>query len=109
MKPIKQTVYVPVNGNYTTAVCVFDFDSWVRQETVVDQEGYLFTPQQLNEYTANVIKQTLETAAERAKLIKPDKFGTCESSIAYTEVGEVYISSKSITNTFEETFKKFEV
>lgn len=74
-----------------------------------EQEGYFFTPEQFNEYIELVIKKTLAKAAEKAMLIKPDRFGTCESSIAYTEEGEVYISSKSITNTFEEIFQSFKV
>ena len=57
------------------------------------KEGYFFTPEQLNEYTQSVIKQALETAAEKAELIPHD----------------VDIDLKSITNTFEETFKKFKV
>jgi hypothetical protein len=56
-------------------------------------EGYFFTPEQLNEYTQSVIKQALETAAEKADLIETD--------------GDV--DSQSITNTSEETFKKFKL
>ena len=56
-------------------------------------EGYFFTPEQLNEYTQTVIKQAIETASEKVDLIETD--------------GEP--CPKSITNTFEETFKKFEV
>ena len=59
---VKQTVYLPVNGDYITAVCTFEND-WVHQETVQSSEGYFFTPEQLNEYTANVIKQALKTAS----------------------------------------------
>lgn len=54
------------------------------------QEGYFFTSEQLNEYTANVIKQALDTAAK-------------------TRRNGFYDSTKdeqSITNTFEETYKK---
>ena len=92
MKPTKQTVYLPkstfplsMKGKVDDLFCL--------------QQGYFFTPEQLNEYTQNVIKQALETAAE-------------------TKVKGVYSNESfsrndydkdSITNTFEETFKKFEV
>lgn len=104
MKPIKQTVYLPVeiteefwqkwdNGekpDYDLA----DIDTGENVESWVNEkEGYFFTTEQLNKYTQNVIKQALETAAENADLIETD--------------GDV--DPKSITNTFEETFKNFEV
>ena len=104
----KQTVYLPVkiddefwtnwdNGekpdydlsNVDTGESI---ESWVNEE-----EGYFFTPEQLNEYTANVIKQALETAAEKA-LCDFDEGGCTE-----------FVDEKSITNTFEETFKNFKV
>ncbi len=80
MTPTKQTVYLPVEGLTIT-------------EFMECKEGYFFTPKQLNEYTANVVRQALETAAK-------------------TRRNGFYDSTKdeqSITNTFEETFKKFEV
>lgn len=97
MIPTKQTVYIPVNGDYITAVCTFEND-WVHQETVQPKEGYFFTPKQLNEYTANVIKQALDTASENAKTYRDKEFYMLSN-----------VSKKSITNTFEETFKQFEV
>lgn len=69
----KQTVYLP--------------------EKEENDYGYFFTPEQLNEYTQKVIKQTLETAAEKVDLIETD--------------GDP--DPKSITNTFEETFNKYKV
>jgi hypothetical protein len=74
----KQTVYLPVKVEYGL------------KTELIEEEGYFFTPEQLNEYTANVIKQALETAAEKADLIETD--------------GDV--DPKSITNTFEETFRR---
>lgn len=91
----KQTVYLPVNGDQEKYV-VSDNDSGYFNG-VIEQKGYFFTPEQLNEYTANVIRQALETAAEKANV---------------KVIGEHYVGSvvkESITNTFEETFKKFEV
>lgn len=72
------------------------------------ETGYFFTSEQLNEYTANVIKQALETAAENSRLRVND------SNVSYGEhfsekCGSWTVNKQSITNTFEETFKLFEV
>lgn len=77
-KPKLQTVYLPIERIHDT--------------------GYFFTAEQLNEYTANVIKQALETAAENAE--------------GYTEGAEgndAFVDRQSITNTFEEIFEKFKI
>jgi|688.fasta_scaffold1767399_2 hypothetical protein len=86
MIPTKQTVYLPVSENI-----IFHTENFKKQE------GYFFTPEQLNEYTANVIKQALETAAEKA-LCDFDEGGCTE-----------FVDEQSITNTFEETFKLYQV
>lgn len=80
MTPTKQTVYLPVEG-----LTIMEF--------MECKEGYFFSSEQLNEYTANVIKQALETAAK-------------------TRRNGFYDSTKdeqSITNTFEETYRLFSV
>lgn len=59
----------------------------------IGKYGYFFTPEQLNEYTANVVRQALETAAEKVELVPHD----------------VDIELESITDTFEETFKLYQV
>ena len=87
MKPTKQTVYLPVE-NFITPV---------------KEEGYFFTPEQLNEYTQGVIKQALETAAQKA-VTKDEWEGNTGS-----EYCDTVVDKQSITNTFEETYKKFEV
>ena len=69
-------------------------------------EGYFFTSEKLNEYTSNVIKQTLETAAEEAIITSTPYSDWC---IECSRSKDMYISSESITNTFEETFNKFKV
>lgn len=67
----------------------------MKKQTV---EGYFFTAEQLNEYTANVIQQALKTAAEKAVMKE------------YGDMGDAYVLDKqSITGTFEQIFKKFEV
>lgn len=83
MTPTKQTVYLPVEGLTIT-------------EFMECKEGYFFTPEQLNEYTANVIKQALETAAEKA-------------ITDYDSAYNVVVDKKSITTAFEETFQKYEI
>lgn len=105
MKLTKQTVYLPVeiteefwkkydSGEEKPDYEIVDANNGERiDEWVNEQEGYFFTPEQLNEYTANVVRQALETAAEKVELVPHD----------------VDIDLESITNAFEETFKQFEV
>lgn len=99
MTPTKQIVYFPKDGRNT----VFrPIDSPI--EKTIKKEGYFFTPEQLNEYTRNVIGQALETAAEKA-----DSFIDMNED-AYIE-GNVWseVDKQSITDTFEQTYKQFEV
>ena len=104
MKPIKQIVYLPVeiteefwkkydSGEEKPDYEIIDANNGERiDEWINKQEGYFFTPEQLNEYTRNVGKAFLETAAENAK----DMW-----------LRKSFIDKESITNTFEETFKLF--
>lgn len=62
------------------------------------KEGYFFTPEQLNEYTQGVIKQALETAAEKAEIKYVSEWSD-----------ELEVNKQSIRNTFEETFQKYKV
>ena len=111
-KPIKQIIYLPViENNDLQEVCdiVYNETGSLTSIEIVKkayslglgqfkpQEGYFFTSEQLNEYTANVIKQALETAAEKA-LCDFDEGGCTE-----------FVDKQSITNTFKETFKLFSV
>lgn len=109
MKSIKQTVYLPVKLNEET-FSVLDEGRIVNK--VVETERIIFTPEQLNEYTANVIKQALETAAENAE-VKVTENALIEDGSCYTTYDDGVISvtsdKQSIINTFEETFKKFSV
>lgn len=69
---------------------------------MLKKKRHFFTSEELNEYTKGVIKQALETAAENVFISNhiPDE----DDDRVYKEVNK-----QSITNTFEETFKKFEV
>lgn len=96
MKIEKKTVYLPVDGETKLAVVVYD--NGEHYEDVAEKEGYFFTAEELNEYTQNVIKQALETSAEKAEI-----------EYDYYDDMTAYVNTSSIINTFEETFKKFEV
>jgi len=125
MKPIKSTVYLPVKVedelpeigratftfNEEIDTCSFlandgSFKEWYQHfehkptHWLKSQEAFVFTPEQLNEYTANVIKQALETAAENAEITNKAKF-----SGDYNPV----VDEESITNTFEEIYRLFYV
>lgn len=95
-KLIKQTVYLPVKEANPEENCYLQD---LNGDFYLEQKGYFFTPEQLNEYTQTVIKQALETAAEKAE------------SYIFEEDGETCseVRKQSITNTFEQTYKKFEV
>ena len=125
MKPIKSTVYLPVKVedelpeigratftfNEEIDTCSFlandgSFKEWYQHfehkptHWLKSQEAFVFTPEQLNEYTANVIKQALETAAENAEITNKAKF-----SGDYNPV----VDEESITNTSKQTFEKWKI
>lgn len=57
MKPTKLTVYLPVKeANLEENYYLQDLNG----EFYLEQKGYFFTPEQLNEYTQSVIKQAFE-------------------------------------------------
>ena len=101
MTPIKQTVYLPVNAEWEEGkpTLMNSDGEWICNLQL--QEGYFFTPEQLNEYITNIIQQTLETAANVGykEFEKQDK----------TYSDSVYFDKQSITNTFEETYQKLKV
>lgn len=106
----KQTVYLPVNGEPEINAVVHQTGEYI--EGIVQKEGYFFTSEQLNEYTANIIKQTLETASENAE-VRVTENALIEDGSCYTTYDDGVISvtsdKQSITNTFEETFKLFKL
>lgn len=107
----KQTVYLPVNGDQEKYV-ISDNDSGYFNG-VLEQEGYFFTPEQLNQYIQAVIKQTLEAAAGNVGFIETtsEKLNSEEYKPFVTaDDGTIWIVNKqSITNTLDETYKLFEV
>lgn len=148
IQKFKQTVYLPVkvedeipelDGYYRTqeeGTSYLHNGNWFNNHLLEkprypihwlkEQESFVFTPEQLNEYTANVIKQTLETAAEKAEIKedtldtesykKADEFAERKSYSYVTDtdgclvgVDTFEVNKQSITNTFEETYQKFKV
>lgn len=64
------------------------------------QEGYFFTPEQLNQLLSDVIKDALNAAAEKA---------TLSYRLRHDDEFKFAATKESITNTFEETFNKYKV
>ena len=97
MQKLKQTVYLPVKENI-----IFHTEHFKKKE------GYFFTPEQLNQLLSDVIKDALNTAAEKA-----DAYIKIESndqpSSSFGDIEYPAVRKKSITNTFEETFNKHSV
>ena len=65
----KQTVYIPVTiyENHNTGIIVKHIHSG-HKYPVNKETGYFFTEEQLNELLSNVIKDTLDTASEKAEI-----------------------------------------
>ena len=106
MKP--ETVYLPVKVEEDTNTGVFvKYIHSGHKYPVKEQKAFVFTPKQLNEYTKEVIKQALETAAGKA-ITKDDPYSyTGNTGSEYP--ADIIVDKESITKTAEETFKKFEV
>jgi hypothetical protein len=65
-------------------------------------KGYFFTTERLNDFVANIVKETIKNAAEsKCTHVKVDLDGN--------RIYSTGLCVESITNTFEETFKKFKV
>ncbi|XAI97319.1 hypothetical protein [Leptolyngbya phage Lbo-JY46] len=98
MKP--QTVYLPVNTDEPSLV-VKEYQKEITIDLVKEVEGYFFNSEELNEYIANIIRNTLETAANKAEA---ETFNIRWDDTTYAKVDK-----QSITNTFEETYNKLKV
>lgn len=133
-EPTKQTVYLPVKVedelpeigeatftfNEEIDTCSFlakdgSFKEWYQHfehkptHWLKPQELFVFTKEQLNKYTQSVIKQALETAAEKVE-IHSDNYHHLSKDFEYAiENGKIWVPSNSITNTFEETYQKLKV
>ena len=89
----------------------YDFDDCFKPTVdLVEQEGYFFTKEQFNQLLSDVIKDTLNTAAEKVTYMKEcGKINNEKCYAVFCHNCSDVIDKQSITNTFEETFKKFEV
>jgi hypothetical protein len=133
MKPTKQTVYLPVkvedelpDKNYSDelhsdcGLVGFEngvFGKWNNIKGIWDypikvktwlkpQKAFVFTQEQLNQLLSDVIKDALNTAAEKVQTTFIED--ACPLTGEEFET-KIVVDRQSITNTFEETFKKFEV
>lgn len=127
---IKQTAYLPVKvedelpeigravftSNEEIDTCSFlstngKFKEWYQHfeheptHWLKPQEGYFFTPEQLNELLSNVIKDTLEVGAEEAKTYPKEEYNEREGIYEYPLI----ISKKSITNQHSKILEKWKV
>lgn len=88
MKPELKIVYIP------------------HTDSMQASERYVFTQEELNNYISNVIKQTLDIAANNAEITATPYSRWC-SECGTSE--DQYVSSDSITNTYQKIFNKFKV
>ena len=122
MKPNNQRVYIPVKeGDSEMSVSYWERDTHITD--VKEQEGYFLTAQELNDYTEKVIKEALNTAAEKVDLTLLKKSQHSKKArwkkVSKKEEEEgvdifnyevLYKpSKKSITNQFNNIFNKFKV
>jgi hypothetical protein len=101
MTPTKQTVYIPIKEHSVFKI----LEAGTTLQNCYPQEGYFFTPEELNEYTQSLIKQALEIAAKNVKTVLIED----ECPLTGQEFETREVDKQSITNTFGETFKEFEV
>jgi len=120
-KPELKTVYIPVNEykDYTV--------SYKMEEGACDyvnkQQLITFTPEEYNNHIKDIIKETLDNAVDKGKILLKDYYSEdyklVESEVVmYNSIGvnnvypedcnkyTVSINKESITNTLEETFNK---
>ena len=100
MKQLIQTVYVPINGDYDTAVCNYSSGGWLHEETVIPKEGIFFTQEEYNKHIKEVIENTLKNGAENAETTNKPKFLGDYNPV---------VDEDSILNTFEKTYLKYKI
>lgn len=104
MKQKLKTVYVPTEKDYDLYRCFWDSKEgrYFKLENLNKVELITFTPEEYNQHIQDVIEDALKTAADYAdtefcgNMYDPEDNTQC-------------INRGSITNTFEETFKKYKL
>lgn len=105
MTPTKQTVYLQT----VSISSMFVIEEGRIYDNVEEEQGYFFTPEQLNEYTANVIKKSLKVAVENVEIHSVTNHSLARDFEYAIESGRIWVPSNSITNAFDKTYKEFEV
>ena len=107
MKPTEQTVYLP-KATFPLSM----------KGTVGDlfelKSGYFFTPEQLNQLLSDVIKDALNTAADKAEIKREETYelvfkGFSGGSPTYGNKEIITCNKESITSTFDITYQKYKV
>lgn len=81
----------------------------------IGKYGYFFNQEQLNEYTQNVIKESLEIASEKATMLHEnwnigiDKGNKEIEFYRNSDKNTITIDKQSITNSFNEIYEKLKV
>jgi hypothetical protein len=88
--PTKQTVYLPVKVEYGL------------KTELIEEEGYFFTPEQLNQLLSDVIKDNIEEVIKKGS-VWSNGFGE-DHDIYVIDYGE-----EGIRDTFDITFQKHKV
>lgn len=106
-KLIKQTIYLPVSefNRSERAICTIGIPD-LYGDRVVEERGYFFTSWELNQLLSDVIKDTLNTAAEN---VYWGIFQNDDGQEPWIHVDNIFIDRKSITNSFKEIFEKHKV
>lgn len=115
MKQELKTVYIdlelPRHRNYH----IYDLSGNSFKTVVAEEHGIFFTLEEYNQHIQDVIEDALKTASEKAEvevlngyMEEPDEQEYIEQIFSEGSY-RVKPYKESITNTFEETFKKYKL
>ena len=110
MKPTKQTVYLPVTSEDRVSLEVNDIDTGETKMWVEEQEGYFFTPEQLNQLLSDVIKDTLYQTTQSVELQYECGRKSKEGCLAvFCNNCNEQVDNNSIYSAFDKIFEKHKV
>lgn len=109
MKPKQlQKIYLPVTLEHAFVLSVLEEGRII--DKVIEKETIIFTPEQLNEYTQQVIKDALKVASENVNFMKECGKLTNEKCYAvFCHNCSDILNKESITNTFEQIYEKWKI